>query len=88
MWLVNQLLSRVVRKGRLVITDYDGKVYEYGPAPDGPETIRVRLKDKGASYHIARDPQVGAGEVYMDQRMEIEPPHDIRDLVLFVTSLL
>jgi len=85
MWLLNQLLSRVVRKGRLVITDYDGKVYAYGPDPDGPDTIRVRLKDKGAAYHIARYPQVGAGEVYMDQRMEIDPPHDIRDLVLFVT---
>jgi len=86
MWLLNQLLSRVVRKGRLVITDYDGKVYEYGPAPDGPETIKVRLTDKGAAYHIARYPQVGAGEAYMDGRMVIEPPHDIRDLVLFVTA--
>ena len=85
MWLLNQLLTRVVRKGRLSITDYDGSVHEYGP-DDGSEPIRVRLTDKGAAYHIARYPQVGAGEAYMDGRMVVEPPHDIRDLVLFVTA--
>ena len=89
MWLLDQMLTRVIRKGRLVITDFDGKVYEYGPDPqglDGLGPIMVRLTDKGASAHIARYPQVGAGEAYMDGRMTIEPPHDIRDLVLFVTE--
>ena len=89
MWLLNQMLARVIRKGCLVITDYDGKAYEYGPDPqgiDGLGPIRVRMTDKGASAHIARYPQVGAGEAYMDGRMTIEPPHDIRDLVLFVTE--
>ncbi|HEY0959512.1 MAG TPA: cyclopropane-fatty-acyl-phospholipid synthase family protein, partial [Novosphingobium sp.] len=38
----------------------------------------------GAAFHIARDPRVGAGEAYMDGRLVIEPPHDIRDFVLFV----
>ncbi|MPT23984.1 MAG: class I SAM-dependent methyltransferase, partial [Starkeya sp.] len=52
------------------------------PGTDAP--LRIRLTDKGASTHIARYPRVGAGEAYMDGRMVIEPPHDIRDLVLFV----
>jgi cyclopropane-fatty-acyl-phospholipid synthase len=86
MWPLNQLLSRVIRKGRLTITDYDGSIHEYGPGGQGVEPIRVRLTDKGAAYHIARYPQVGAGEAYMDGRLVIEPPHDIRDLVLFVTE--
>ena len=92
MWLLDQLLRRVIRKGRLVVTDHDGKVYEYGPGPDGMDAgehgrgaIRVALTDKGAAAHIARYPQVGAGEAYMDGRLIIAPPHDIRDLVLFVT---
>ena len=92
MWLLDQLLRRVIRKGRLVVTDHDGKVYEYGPGPDGMDAgehgrgaIRVTLTDKGAAAHIARYPQVGAGEAYMDGRLIIAPPHDIRDLVLFVT---
>ena len=87
MWLLNQLLRRIIRRGRLVITDHDGKVYEFGPGPalDERGPIKVRLTDKGAAYHIARYPQVGAGEAYMDGRLVVEPPHDIRDLVLFVT---
>ena len=88
MWLLDQLLRRVIRKGRLVVTDHDGKVYEYGPDPQGMDhhgPIRARLTDKGAAAHIARYPQLGAGEAYMDGRLVIEPPHTIRDLVLFVT---
>jgi len=88
MWLLDQLLRRVIRKGRLIVTDHDGKVYEYGPdleGLDGRGPIRARLTDKGAAAHIARYPQLGAGEAYMDGRLVIEPPHDIRDLVLFVT---
>ncbi|MET0179422.1 MAG: cyclopropane-fatty-acyl-phospholipid synthase family protein [Novosphingobium sp.] len=88
MWLLNQMLRRVIRQGQLIITDHDGKVYTYGPGPQGMDergAIRARLTDKGAAAHIARYPQVGAGEAYMDGRLVIEPPHDIRDLVLFVT---
>ena len=31
MWLLDKFLKKVIRRGRLVITDYDGKVYSYGP---------------------------------------------------------
>jgi cyclopropane-fatty-acyl-phospholipid synthase len=88
MWLLDKMLSRLVCKGRLVVTDHDGREYAYGPGPsaDSPEPIRIRLTDKGAAAHIARYPQVGAGEAYMDGRLVVEPPHDIRDLVLFVTD--
>ncbi|HEX4737006.1 MAG TPA: cyclopropane-fatty-acyl-phospholipid synthase family protein [Allosphingosinicella sp.] len=84
MWLLDKMLSKVVTKGELVVTDYDGKVYRYG-APD-PEVkpVHARLTDKGAAFHIAKDPRVGAGEAYMDGRVVIEPPADIRDLVLLI----
>ncbi len=84
MWLLDKMLKKLVRKGRLIVTDYDGKVYEYGDGSGDP--IRTRLTDKGAGAHIARYPRVGAGETYMDGRMVIEPPHDIRDLVLFTSA--
>ncbi|WP_380879855.1 class I SAM-dependent methyltransferase [Sphingomonas sp. DBB INV C78] len=84
MWLLDKMLRKVVRTGELIIIDYDGKAYRYGPGSDHP--IRVHLTDKGASFHIAKDPRVGAGEAYMDSRLVVEPPHDIRDLVLFITG--
>jgi cyclopropane-fatty-acyl-phospholipid synthase len=84
MWLLDKFLKRVIRQGRLVVTDHDGKVYTYGP--DGGEEIRTRLTHRKAAAHIARYPQVGAGEAYMWGWLEVEPPHDIRDLVLFASE--
>ncbi|WP_088308878.1 SAM-dependent methyltransferase [Novosphingobium sp. B 225] len=82
MWLLSRMLSALVRNGQLLVTDHDGKQYSFGdPAAD---PVRIRLTDKGAALHIARDPRVGAGEAYMDGRLVVEPPHDIRDMVLLV----
>ncbi len=85
MWLLDKMLGALVKQGRLIVTDYDGSVHEYGPGSDDP--IRLRLTDKRAGNHIARYPQVGAGEAYMWGWLVIEPPHDIRDLVLYVTAM-
>jgi len=85
MWLLDKFLKRVIRRGRLIVTDYDGKSYTYG-SDEGGDAIRLRLTNRKASAHIARYPQVGAGEAYMWGWLEVEPPHDIRDLVLFASS--
>ncbi len=82
MWLLDKMLRALVRDGQLVVTDHDGTVYSYGDAAADP--VRIRFTDKGAAFHVARDPRVGAGEAYMDGRLVVEPPHDIRDMVLLV----
>jgi len=84
MWLLSKFLGKAIKRGRLTVTDYDGKSYDFGPG--GDEEIRVRLTNRKASAHIARYPKVGAGEAYMWGWLEVEPPHDIRDLVLFVSK--
>ncbi|HKX79639.1 MAG TPA: cyclopropane-fatty-acyl-phospholipid synthase family protein [Novosphingobium sp.] len=84
MWLLDKMLRTLVRNGRLVVTDHDGKVHEYGSGDATP--IRIRLTSSKAANHIARYPQVGAGEAYMWGWLVVEPPHDIRDLVLFATA--
>jgi cyclopropane-fatty-acyl-phospholipid synthase len=83
MWLLDKMLKKLVRKGELNVIDHDGKTYHYGtPDPANPP-ITVRLTDRKAAFHIASDPRLGAGEAYMDGRLVIEPPHDIRDLLLW-----
>lgn len=82
MWLLAKMLKGLIQQGQLVVTDWDGKVYAFGDPAAAP--VRIRLTDKGAALHIARDPRVGAGEAYMDGRLVVEPPHDIRDMVLLV----
>src|SRR5690606_26117730 len=83
MWLLDKFLQKAIKRDRLIVTDYDGKVYEYGPG--GGEEMRIRLTDRKAARHIASYPQVGAGEAYMWGWLQVEEPHDIRDMVLFVT---
>jgi cyclopropane-fatty-acyl-phospholipid synthase len=84
MWLLDKMLRKVITKGELVVTDYNGKVYRYGAPDSAVRSVHARLTDKGAAFHIAKDPRVGAGEAYMDGRLAIDPPRDIRDLVLLI----
>ncbi|MDB5693065.1 MAG: cfa 2 [Alphaproteobacteria bacterium] len=83
MWLLDKMLRRVIKSGELIVTDHDGKVYHYGTSAPGRRAVKARLTDSGAALHIARDPRVGAGEVYMDGRLLIEEG-DIRDLVMLI----
>ncbi len=83
MWLLDKMLKALIRQGQLVVTDHDGKEYRYGEAT-AADPVRIRLTDKGAAFHVARDPRMGAGEAYSDGRLVVEPPHDIRDMVLLV----
>ena len=86
MWLLDKFLSRVIREGQLIVTDHQGQSYNYGTAKDGEEPLRIRLTNKKAAGHIARYPQMGAGEAFMWGWLVVEEPHDIRDLLLFVTA--
>lgn len=84
MWLLDKMLRKLVHSGQLILTDYDGKTFTYGDGSGEP--YRIRLTDKGAAFHIARDPRIGAGEAFMDGRLVVEPPHDIRMFLLFMGS--
>ncbi len=85
MWLLDKFLTSAIRRGRLIVTDHDGKTYEYGPDHDGAPPLHIRLTHRKAANHIARYPQLGAGEAYMWGWLTVDEPHDIRDLVLLVT---
>lgn len=84
MWLLERLLRRVIRQGRLSIIDHDGRRYEFGSGDDAP--IVLRFTRPGTAGRIVRNPQLGAGEAYMEGELLVEPPHDIRDMVLLVTA--
>ena len=83
MWLLDKLLKSVITRGRMVVTDHDGTIYRYGTGDGSEAPLHVRLTNRKTANHIARHPQVGAGEAFMWGWLTIEPPHDIRDLVLF-----
>ncbi len=82
MWLLDKMLTKLIREGRLIVTDHDNRQYSYGDTAADP--VHIRLTDRRAAFDIARDPRLGAGEAYMDGRLVVERPHDIRDMVLLV----
>lgn len=82
MWLLDKMLRALVKDGQLCVIDHNGTEYRYGDPAADPVTIR--FTESGAAMRVARDPQVGAGEAYMDGRLVVDPPHDIRDMVLLV----
>lgn len=79
MWLLDRLLRAVVREGPLVVIDHDGSCRSYG---QGDAPLIIRLTHPRTAWRIASDPGLGAGEAYMDGHLLVDPPHDIRDLVL------
>jgi cyclopropane-fatty-acyl-phospholipid synthase len=84
MWLLDKLLTRVIRAGELTVIDADGNTHRYGtPHPDhGPVTIR--LTDRRVARDISRNPRLGAGEAFMDGRLVIEQG-DVMDFIDLVT---
>ena len=93
MWLLDKFLKKAIKHGQFIVTDHDGKEYTYGDEPGSypeemggkPGPIRIHLTHPKAAKHIARYPQLGAGEAYMWEWLVVEEPHDIRDMILFVT---
>ncbi|HET9630689.1 MAG TPA: cyclopropane-fatty-acyl-phospholipid synthase family protein [Novosphingobium sp.] len=84
MWLLEKLLRSVIREGRLSIIDHDGSRHEFGQGDEPP--IVIRFTQPGTAARIIRNPQLGAGESYMEGHLVVEPPHDVRDMVLLITG--
>ena len=82
MALIEKLVGKIIRNGRLNLFMPDGRKLEFGPG--GGKALTIRLTDKRAAFAIARNPRLGLGEAYMDGRILIEEG-DILDLMELVT---
>jgi cyclopropane-fatty-acyl-phospholipid synthase len=70
--LLANLLNKVVRTGRLVMIDANGRRHEFGDgAPDLPN-VTFRLHDKALHRQILMQPKLKIGEAYMDGSLTIE----------------
>ena len=73
MLLLKAFLARVVRQGGLIVADHDGGEHRFGEPEDSTAPLRIRLTHPEAARHIARYPQLGAGEAYMRGWLVVEP---------------
>lgn len=78
MKLLNNMMSRFVKVGRLTIIDADGNTHVHGPG--GHPEATVRVTDKSLYRKLFLNPELHAGEAYMDGTLICEDG-DIRNLL-------
>ncbi len=80
MLLLTRLLQSFIRNGTLQLTDAHGRVHRFGAAP-GPH-VAARLHDKRLHTRLALNPELAAGEAYMDGTLTFEQGSSVHDLLL------
>ena len=70
--LLDRVLSRGVKQGRLGVVFADGSASTYGTAAPGFPEIVIRFTDARVPRDIILDPRLGAAEAFMDGRLLIE----------------
>ena len=83
MAMIDTLIGKLIRKGRLIVAFPDGS--ERGFGPGGGPAVKIRLADRKVGLDIVRNPRVGVGEAYMDGRLTVEIG-DILDLLRLVVG--
>ena len=87
MFPLSRLMRTFVQVGKLTITDADGKEHVFGGTRPGPEA-RMRIYDKSLYRKLFFNPELHAGEAYMDERLTFEGSSLREFLVLFSTNRL
>ncbi|TYC52524.1 class I SAM-dependent methyltransferase [Rhodobacterales bacterium] len=71
MKLLSSLLRSFVKRGRMRVYDVDGGLHEFGSGEDGP-TVTIRLHDRKLYRSLFFNPELAAGEAYMDGTLTME----------------
>ena len=86
MFPLSHMMKSFVRVGTLKIIDAEGKVHVFAGEP-GPQ-VTMRLTDKSLYHKLVFNPELHAGEAYMDGRLSFEDS-SLRDfLTLFSLNRL
>ncbi len=84
MKLLNAMLTRIIKTGTLEVVDAEGNLHRYGATPE--PFARVRLHDRALYKALVWNPDLKAGEAYMDGTLNIEQG-SLRDfLTLFAIN--
>lgn len=87
MFPLSHMMKSFIRKGRLTVIDADGQRHVFAGTP-GPQ-VTMRLTDKRLYRTLVFNPELAAGEAYMDGTMRFEDGSTLRDfLTLFSINRL
>ncbi len=84
MRLLANLLTKFVRRGTLRLYDAGGRLHEFGDGQD--PTITARLNDRSLHWKLVANPELYAGEAYMDGTLTFEEGSTVTDF-LYLFSL-
>ena len=88
MFPLSHMLKAFVRKGSLDVVDADGGRHHFGVGAPGPHAV-MHLTDKKLYRSLVFNPELAAGEAYMDGTMRFEEGTSVRDfLKLFSVNRL
>ncbi len=82
MFPLSHMMKSFVRKGTLRVVDADGKVHVFSGDP-GPD-VTMHLSDKSLYHKLVFNPELAAGEAYMDGRMTFENS-TLRDFLTLIS---
>ena len=83
MALIGRLIDKLLKRGTITVIAPDGKRTTYGPG--GGKAITIRITDHKVLLDLVRNPRLGLGEAYMDERLIVEDG-TILDLLELITS--
>jgi len=82
MFPLSHMMKSFVRVGTLKVIDADGRVHVFSGAP-GPN-VTMRLSDKSLYRKLVFNPELNAGEAYMDGRLTFEES-TLRDFLTLIS---
>ena len=81
MRLLSKMMTRFVKTGQLTIIDVAGKTHVFGNDDGGPKST-VKIHNKKLYRSLFFNPELKAGEAYMDGTLTMEEGTTIRDFLL------
>ena len=72
MKLLNSMMSGFVKVGQLTIIDVNGQAHIYGPGGANTPSATIRLTDEKLYHKLFLNPELNAGEAYMDGTLVCE----------------
>jgi cyclopropane-fatty-acyl-phospholipid synthase len=78
--LLSNLLTRFIQNGEMRLTDADGRQHLFGGRAAGPR-VTIRLSDRALHTRLALNPELHAGEAYMNGTLTFQDGSDIGDFM-------